>query len=81
MDDTRFSDQLGGMMNKGLGTAMRDRRTWTAVGIMAGVAMAGVGAYLLWNSRQAKMLRTAKRTGKVLRRTGAILQAVAEATE
>ena len=81
MDDTRFSDQIGGMMNKGLGAAMQNRRTWTAAGIMAGVALAGAGAYLLWNSRQAKMLRTAKRTGKILRRTGAILQAVAEATE
>lgn len=81
MDDTRFSDQIGGMMNKGLGAAMHAKRTWTAAGIMAGVVLAGAGAYLLWNSRQAKMLRTAKRTGKVLRRTGAILQAVAEATE
>ena len=81
MDDTRFSDQLGGMMNKGLSAAMQNRRTWTTAGIMAGIALAGAGAYLLWNSRQAKMLRTAKRTGKILRRTGAILQAVAEATE
>jgi len=50
-------------------------------GIMAGAALAGAGTYLIWNSRQARMLRTAKRTGKILRRTGAILQAVADATD
>ena len=88
MDYTKIADQCCGIMSQtttGESTmcnAKRDaKHVWTVAGIMAGAALAGAGTYLIWNSRQARMLRTAKRTGKILRRTGAILQAVADATD
>lgn len=81
MDYTKMIDGAGGRMKKTVQSASRAKGAWITAGVMAGIALAGTGAYLMWNSRQAKMLRAAKRTGKVLRRTGAILQAVADATE
>ena len=88
MDYTKIADQCCGIMSQaatGQSTkcdAKHDvKRVWAVAGIMAGAALAGAGTYLIWNSRQARMLRTAKRTGKILRRTGAILQAVADATD
>lgn len=81
MDYTNIANEAGGMMRKTVQTAARSKGAWIAAGVMAGAALVGTGAYLMWNSRQAKMLRAAKRTGKVLRRTGAILQAVADAAE
>ena len=81
MDYTKMMDGGGSMIKKTIQSAAQAKRTWIAAGVVAGVALAGTGAFLMWNSRQAKMLRAAKRTGKVLRRTGAILQAVADDTE
>ena len=85
MDYTKMTNEACNGMNRGVGTmgrmACNAKYVWTVAGVMAGVALAGTGAYLIWNSRQAKMLRAAKRTGKILRRTGAILQAVADATD
>ena len=81
MDYTKMMDGGGSMIKKTIQSAAQAKRTWIAAGVVAGVALAGTGAFLMWNSRQAKMLRAAKRTGKVLRRTGAILQAVADVTE
>ena len=81
MDYTNMMDGGGSMIKKTIQSAAQAKRTWIAAGVAAGVVLAGTGAYLMWNSRQAKMLRTAKRTEKILRRTGAILQAVADAAE
>ena len=81
MDYTKMMDGGGSMIKKTIQSAAQAKRTWIAAGVAAGVVLAGTGAYLMWNSRQAKMLRTAKRTEKILRRTGAILQAVADAAE
>ena len=85
MDYTKMTNETCGMMKQSIGAMGRipcnAKYVWTVAGIMAGAALAGAGAYLIWNSREAKMLRAAKRTGKILRRTGAILQAVADATD
>lgn len=81
MDHTSTSDQSCGMMKHAVASMEHCRGRWVVAGIMAGAALLGAGAYLAWNSRQAKMLRAAKRTGKILRRTGIILQSVADATE
>ena len=77
-----MKQEIGACMND-VQCAMNHHRAavWTVAAVMAGATLLGGIAYLAWNSRQAKMLRAAKRTGKVLRRTGAILQAVADVTE
>ena len=54
---------------------------WTVAAIMAGVALLGAGAYLAWNSRQARILRATKRAASVMYKTGMVLQSVAEATK
>ena len=51
---------------------------WTVAAVMTSATLLGAGAYLAWNSRQAKMLRAAKRTSKILHKAGTILQTVAE---
>ena len=81
MDYTNMVNESSSMIKKTVQSAAHAKGAWIAAGVMAGIALVGTGAYLMWNSRQAKMLRTAKRTGKILRRTGAILQAVADAAE
>ena len=46
----------------------------------AGVAMIAA-ALAVWNSRQLKMLRAYKKTGKILSRVGIILQSIADGME
>jgi hypothetical protein len=81
MNCTKIADVCGTGMKRTVQNAASSKGMWIAAGVAAGLALMGTGAYLMWNSRQARMLRTAKRTGKLLRRTGAILQAVADAAE
>ena len=52
-----------------------------AAAIMAGATLLGVGAYLAWNSRQARMLRATRRAANVMYKTGMVLQSVAEAAK
>lgn len=52
-----------------------------AAAIMAGATLLGVGAYLAWNSRQARMLRATRRAANVMYKTGKVLQSVAEAAK
>lgn len=47
-------------------------------GIFGGSALLGAGAYLLWNSKKMRMLRTVRRVEKILSRTGEALQSVSE---
>ncbi len=54
---------------------------WTVAAVMAGATLLGAGAYLAWNSRQAKTLRAAKRASKILYKAGTILQTVAEVAD
>ena len=81
MDHTKIVDQSCEMMKGAVATAKHGTCTWAVAGIMAGAALLGTGVYLAWNSRQARMLRATKRTGKILRRAGIILQSVADATD
>lgn len=48
--------------------------------VAAGVAVIA-SAVAVWNTRQLKMLRTYKKTGKILGRAAAILQSVSAAME
>ena len=54
---------------------------WTVATVMASATLLGAGAFLVWNSRQAKMLRAAKRASKILYKAGTILQSVAEVAD
>ena len=57
---------------------MEKKTVWTLVGMIGGFAALGVGAYLAWNSKQARMARAAKRTGRLLYKAGSVLQSVSE---
>lgn len=61
---------------------MRHKKTWmiTAAGVL-GVAAMGVGAVAIWNSHQMRMMRAAKRTGKLLYKMGTVLQSVSGVAE
>lgn len=58
-----------------------EKLIWTVAAIMAGATLLGAGAYLAWNSRQARMLRATKRAANVMYKTGLVLQSVAEAAK
>ncbi len=62
-------------------TPQNPKILWTVAAVMAGATLLGAGAYLAWNSRQAKMLRAAKRASKILYKAGTILQTVAEVAD
>ena len=73
-------DQFASTATNGL--MMRNTKiTWTVAAVMAGTTLLGAGAYLAWNSRQAKMLRATKRAANILYKTGTVLQSVAEAAK
>ena len=52
-----------------------------AAAVIASATLIGAGAFLVWNSRQAKMIRAAKRASKILYKAGTILQSVAEVAD
>ena len=52
---------------------------WTICGTAGGLAVIGVGAALVWNSRQMKLWRMSRCAEKVLYRTSAMLQSIATA--
>ncbi len=60
---------------------MKKKTVWTVVGMLGGFAALGFGAYLVWNSKQARMARAAKRTGRLLYKAGSVLQSVSGLTE
>ena len=49
------------------------------VGATGGLAVLGVGAAMVWNSRQMKFWRLSKKAEKILYRTGTMLQSIATA--
>ena len=50
-------------------------------GSVAGVALLGGAFYMIWNSKQAKAIRTVHRTNMILRRVGNVLCKIAAADE
>lgn len=54
---------------------------WVSLGSVLGVAALGVGAVAIWNCKQLRMMRAAKRTGKMLYKMGAVLQSVSGIAE
>ena len=78
MDTEQMNTEQGA---NGIFMRDNDKIIWTVAAIMAGVALLGAGAYLAWNSRQARILRATKRAANVMYKTGMVLQSVAEATK
>ena len=57
---------------------MNKKAMMIALGAVGGLAAVGLGAYAVWNSKQLRSARAAKRIGGMLYKTGAILQAVSD---
>lgn len=58
------------------------KKAWMiSLGSALGVAAMGACGVLIWNSKQARMMRTAKRTGKILYKMGSVLQSVSGIAE
>ena len=55
---------------------MNKTACWISLGSVLGIAALGAGAVAVWNCKQMRMMRTAKRTGKLLYKMGAVLQSV-----
>lgn len=51
---------------------------WILLGTVGGVAALGAGTYAVWNCRQMRMVRAAKRASKILYKAGSVLQSVSE---
>lgn len=47
---------------------------YIAMGVVGGLAALGAVAGAVWNSREMRMARAVKRTGKVLYQVGSVLQ-------
>ena len=78
MDTEQMNIDQGATSNTMRGN---EKIIWTVAAIMAGATLLGAGAYLAWNSRQARMLRATKRAANVMYKTGLVLQSVAEAAK
>ena len=78
MDTEQMNIDQGATSNTMRGN---EKLIWTVAAIMAGATLLGAGAYLAWNSRQARMLRATKRAANVMYKTGLVLQSVAEAAK
>ena len=75
-----MKNELDSCMSNLQSTVYHHKTLWTVAAVMTGATLLGGMAYLAWNSRQAKMLRAAKRTSCILRKSAAILQSIAEVT-
>lgn len=60
---------------------MNKKAIITAAAIVGGVSLLGGAFAAVWNSRQMKMMRAAKRTGKILNRIGCMLQNLSGMTD
>lgn len=57
---------------------MDKKLMWILLGTVGGVAALGAGTYAVWNCKQMRMLRAAKRASKILYKAGSVLQTVSE---
>lgn len=60
---------------------MNKKNMWIVLGAVGGAAALGIGAYAVWNSKQLRMMRAAKRAGTILYKTGAMLQTMSGVVE
>lgn len=77
MDQMNIDQHASSLMHDAM--CKHTKVTWMVAAAMAGAVLVGAGAYLAWNSRQAKLLRATKRAANVLYKTGTVLQSVADA--
>jgi len=57
---------------------MNKKTVMITAGAIGGAIALGAGAWALWNSRQLRMARAARRVGQILYKAGAVLQSVSE---
>ena len=55
---------------------MSKSKIWILAGTVGGVALMGTAAIFVWNSKQMRTARLMKRAGKILYKTGSVLQSV-----
>ena len=69
------------MDQMGMAVCHNKKAILITVGSALGVTALGLGAVAIWNSRQLRMARAAKRTGKLLYKMGTVLQSVSGVAE
>ena len=55
---------------------MSKSKIWIAAGTLGGVTLMGAAALMVWNSKQMRTARMMRRAGKILYKTGSVLQSV-----
>lgn len=65
------------LMKKGV----QCKALWITTGAVLGLTAIGVGAALVWNSRQVRTARTVKRAEKILYQVGTAMRNVSGITE
>lgn len=60
---------------------MNRKTKWTVLGTVGGVALLGVGAAMLWNSKQFRAARACKRAGRILYSVGTALRSISGVAE
>lgn len=73
----KIREKGGGFMNN----SMNKKTIMITVGSVLGVTAIGLGAVAVWNCKQLRMMRAAKRTGKLLYKMGTALQSVSGIAE
>jgi cytochrome bd-type quinol oxidase subunit 1 len=57
---------------------MNKKTVMITAGAIGGAIALGAGAWAIWNSRQLRMARAARRIGQILYKAGTVLQSVSE---
>lgn len=68
-------------MNMNMDMCKNKKAIMITVGSALGVTALGLGAVAIWNCKQLRMMRAAKRTGKLLYKMGTVLQSVSGIAE
>ena len=55
---------------------MSKSKIWIAAGTLGGVTLMGAAALMVWNSKQMRTARIMRRAGRILYKTGSVLQSV-----
>ena len=55
---------------------MSKSKIWIVAGTLGGVTLMGAAAIMVWNSKQMRTARIMRRAGRILYKTGSVLQSV-----
>ena len=69
-------------LDGGCDRMLKNKKTWMiTLGTVGAATAIAFGAAAIWNSRQMRLMRAAKRTSKLLYRVGSAMQAVSGMVE